>query len=150
MIPVKDKNIIVGVKHKGKFKWYLTPKSIWAFDFNKLNPGERIKYAKDIINYRKDLNVITATNFVSFLNNIAELKTDVFSLQNDMTDMLHHDDRFIEDFLPALYIDFDNKIYYAHTENVEYYKQCISKDFVFKDEDFIEHIDPEYYYWHIY
>lgn len=147
MIPIKDKNIIVGVKYKEKFKWYLTPKVLWVFNLNTLNPGERIKYAKEIIDYRKDLNVINKLNISTFLNNISELKTDTFTLKNSMSAMLQHDDRFIEDFLPALYVDFDQKVYYAHCENIDYYKTSITADFTFVDEDFLEHINSEYYYW---
>lgn len=147
MIPIKDKNIIVGVKYKEKFKWYLTPKVLWVFNLNTLNPGERIKYAKEIIDYRKDLNVINKLNISTFLNNISELKTDTFTLKNSMSAMLQHDDRFIEDFLPALYVDFDQKVYYAHCENIDYYKTSITPDFTFVDEDFLEHINSEYYYW---
>lgn len=147
MIPVKDKNIIVGVKYRNSFKWYLTPKSLWIFDLNTLNPGERIKYAKDIVSYREELDIIDSTSIPLLLANIADFKIDTMKLRTDMRDMMLFDESFVEDYLPALYIDFDTKTYYAHNENIDYYKKGISKDFTFVDEDFLSHIDPVYYYW---
>lgn len=147
MIPTKDKNIIVGTKYKNTFKWYLTPKSLWLFDTSKLNPGERIKYAKDIVEYRSNLEIITKSNYTQFLASIHELKIDTFQLKTDMQDMTVFDPTFIEDYLPALYVDFDSMIYYAHNENMDYYKNGISKDFTFKDEDFLDYIPTEYRYW---
>ena len=147
MIPTKDKNIIVGVKHKNSFKWYLTPKSLWIFDLSKINPGERIKYAKDIVEYRSNLDIISKDNYNQFIASIHELKIDTMQLKTDMLDMTMYDPTFIEDYLPALYVDFDNKTYYAHNENMEYYKSGISKDFNFVNEDFLDYIPQEYRYW---
>lgn len=147
MIPIKNKNIIVGVKNKNKFKWYISPKVIWAFDLSTLNPGEHIKYAKDIIEYRPDLEVIDNINFNVLLANIADLRVDTRDLRNDLNDLLLYDENFIEDYLPSIFVDFDKKMYYAHNSNVDYYKRSISKDFTFVDEDFLHLIDPIYYYW---
>ena len=147
MIPTKDKNIIVGVKNKNSFKWYLTPKALWIFDISKLNPGERIKYAKDIVEYRSSLDIISKSNYTQFIAGIHELKIDTFQLKTDMLDMTMYDPTFIEDYLPALYVDFDSMTYYAHNENMEYYNKGISKDFTFKDEDFLDYIPTEYRYW---
>ena len=90
MIPTKDKNIIVGVKHKNSFKWYLTPKSLWIFDLSKINPGERIKYAKDIVQYRSNLDIISKDNYNQFIASIHELKIDTMQLKTDMLDMTIH------------------------------------------------------------
>lgn len=147
MIPTKDKNIIVGVKYKNIFKWYLTPKSIWIFDINKLNPGERIKYAKDIVEYRSGLDIINKNNISTFLANIIDLKIDPIKLGTDMKDMMIFDSSFVEDYLPTLYVDFDTMTYIAHNETIEYYKTGLSQDFSFKDEDFLDYIPSEYRYW---
>ena len=39
-----------------------------------------------------------------------------------MQDMTVFDPSFIEDYLPALYVDFDSLTYYAHNENMDYLK----------------------------
>ena len=147
MIPTKDKNIIVGIKHKNSFKWYLTPKALWIFDISKLNPGERIKYAKDIVEYRSNLDVISKSNYTQFIASIHELKMDTLQLKTDMSDMTMQDPTFIEDYLPALYIDFDTMTYYAHNETMDYYKSGISKDFTVVDKDFLDYIPTEYRNW---
>ena len=72
---------------------------------------------------------------------------DTLQLKTDMADMTMQDPTFIEDYLPALYIDFDTMTYYAHNETMDYYKSGISKDFTFVDKDFLDYIPTEYRYW---
>lgn len=147
MIPIKDKNIIVGVKYKDKFKWYICPKILWVFDLSILNPGQRIKYAKEISTYRPDLEYINDKNFTKLLDNISELNIDTYKLAFNYSNMIAHDERFIEDYLPSLYIDFDEKIYYYHTENSDLYLRGMTREYKYIDEDFLYHISEENRYW---
>ncbi len=147
MIPSFNNNVIVGIKFNNVFNWYLAPKILWALNLDKAQNTDKIKYVNLINKVRKNLEVLNNENFNEFLLNLEPLKLNVLEFKKNIKEIVNFDINFIEDFVPSIFIDVDDKIFYVIKPIYEYFVNTIPSKWKILDDDFLEKIDPKYYYW---
>lgn len=147
MLPSFNNNVIVGIKFNNVFNWYLAPKILWALNLDKAQNTDKIKYVNLINKVRKNLEVLNNENFNEFLLNLEPLKLNVLEFKKNINEIVSFDINFIEDFVPSIFIDVDDKIFYVIKPIYEYFVNTIPSKWKISDDDFLEKIDPKYYYW---
>lgn len=147
MLPSFNNNVIVGIKFNNVFNWYLAPKILWALNLDKAQNTDKIKYVNLINKVRKNLEVLNSKNFNEFLLNLEPLKLNVLEFKKNINEIVSFDINFIEDFVPSIFIDVDDKIFYVIKPIYEYFVNTIPSKWKILDDDFLEKIDPQYYYW---
>ena len=147
MLPSFNNNVIVGIKFNNVFNWYLAPKILWALNLDKAQNTDKIKYVNLINKVRKNLEVLNSKNFNEFLLNLEPLKLNVLEFKKNINEIVSFDINFIEDFVPSIFIDVDNKIFYVIEPIYKYFVNTIPSKWKISDDDFLEKIDPKYYYW---
>lgn len=147
MLPSFNNNVIVGIKFNNVFNWYLAPKILWALNLDKAQNTDKIKYVNLINKVRKNLEVLNNENFNEFLLNLEPLKLNVLEFKKNINGIVSFDINFIEDFVPSIFIDVDDKIFYVVKPIYEYFVNTIPSKWKISDDDFLEKIDPKYYYW---
>ena len=147
MLPSFNNNVIVGIKFNNVFNWYLAPKILWALNLDKAQNADKIKYVNLINKVRKNLEVLNNENFNEFLLNLEPLKLNVLEFKKNIKEIVSFDINFIEDFVPSIFIDVDDKIFYVVKPIYKYFVNTIPSKWKISDDDFLEKIDPKYYYW---
>lgn len=147
MLPSFNNNVIVGIKFNNVFNWYLAPKILWALNLDKAQNTDKIKYVNLINKVRKNLEVLNNENFNEFLLNLEPLKLNVLEFKKNIKEIVNFDINFIEDFVPSIFIDVDDKTFYVIKPIYEYFVNTIPSKWKILDDDFLEKIDPKYYYW---
>ena len=147
MLPSFNNNVIVGIKFNNVFNWYLAPKILWALNLDKAQNTDKIKYVNLINKVRKNLEVLNSKNFNEFLLNLEPLKLNVLEFKKNINEIVSFDINFIEDFVPSIFIDVDNKIFYVIKPIYKYFVNTIPCKWKISDDEFLEKFDPKYYYW---
>ncbi|KFN04362.1 hypothetical protein D0U04_07395 [Bacillus clarus] len=117
--PLYAENIVVAVIYNNKFKWYVTDKELWFFDYNKLdnaykNVGVSIE-DNDEAEERKGIKVLdneTVEMFLPRINKYITTKEELnYLLLKNIKNKIEGED--LLDFSPVLLINFDDKILYS-------------------------------------
>ncbi|BFT72348.1 hypothetical protein [Paenibacillus sp. P36] len=144
-MPKYAENIIVLVKYKSSFKWFVTDKELWFLDLRKLiasylERGLTIHNPEDFSD-RFDIAIVNEDNAGIFLNNIRELEVTKDELQNLLEEgTFNH----ISDLLPSLYVDFDAKKLTSYFPEPASYEFFIPNGWKGKYNNFLGDI-PEHY-----
>ncbi len=146
MLPISKTNLIVGVKFYDSFNWYLAPKILWAINLDKMPKSDKVKYFEIINKVRKDLNILNEHNFEQFIKSIECFKLNTKTLKEDMKNILDKDLNFIEDFVPSIYLDLNNKKFYVINTLKNYYKNSLL-DFELQEFQDLDIIDKKFHYW---
>ena len=126
-------DVIVLIKNKNIFKWYVSEKELWIMDLEKLSEdldkklkalGKEISQ-KYIDKEREGLEILNQTNIDVFEVRMKEYKVTYQDLKNYFESNLEQSYyKKSNQVCPDFYIDFDMKIYYScFTEpgSYEYY-----------------------------
>ena len=148
--PQYAENIIVGIKHKNKFGWYILNKFLCLLNLNKLNSQDFKLYmqSEENKNIRIDYKQIDNTNIENFLEKIDIFKIKPENLQLMILDSVKDIANCnIDDFYPVLFFDFDNYTLYSQYPEYFDFESFLPKKWKFYYSDFSNLINYNDKYW---
>ena len=126
MIPVYDEILVIGIKYKQDFNWYIVAKDLC--------------YMNSSI---KNQNMIEP-----FLNHISKFKVTIDEIRLQMLKKIEINKNSLEEFQPVIMIDFDTKIFYLQYPEPNNFAENILDGWrVEEDDDFMDLIPKEKQYW---
>jgi len=149
-------NIIVGVKFKEEFDWFVTEKDYWYLDLIKLensflNKGYMLFNQGDY-SERFDIPILNEKSAATFLNEIKEYKVNMSKL-NELVVALDLNKtkrkQIIMEFVPSLFIDFDSKLLLSLFPEPASFEEYVPNGWSGIYEDFLHRIPLEERYWMI-
>ncbi|KAA9002080.1 hypothetical protein F4V43_13545 [Paenibacillus spiritus] len=146
--PKYAETVIVLVKNKNHFRWFVADKEIWFLDLKKLNSsylekGYNIPDPDDFSD-RFNIAVVSEETAEDFLLQLSDFEARTEELREMLEQRTYS---HISDMLPSLYVDFDNKeltSYYPEPASYEFY---VPDGWLGKYGQFIEVIPEVYRYW---
>ena len=148
--PKYGEYIIVLVQYRNSYQWFVTDKDIWFLDLRKLinaymENGFHIPYPNDF-SERFNIPVVDEDTAKEFFENIRDQEVKVEEFQN----MLEHDiDIDVSDMYPALYVNFDQKVFISCYPEPASYELYIPDGWNGHYQDFIKDVPEKYRYWMI-
>lgn len=150
IVPQYAENIVVGIKNRSQFRWYILDKFLCLLDLNKLNSQDLELYMQneEYRNIRINYKLIDNNNIESFLEKISSFKAKPEILQlmimNAVKDISNCN---IDDFYPVLFFNFDNHILYSQYPEYFDFKSFLPEGWEFYYSDFSDLIDKDNQYW---
>ncbi|MBC1737729.1 hypothetical protein [Listeria seeligeri] len=143
LIPEYAENIIVGVKHRDRFNWYISDTELWYLDYSQA--GYSIKeYPEE----RKNISVLNEDTAITFLRNIEKYKVSTNSIKLNFLKELSSDrEGAIYNYNPSILIDFDNQTFYSNYPESISFEEYIPDNWIGHFQRFSEQIPQEYRYW---
>lgn len=147
-IPKYAETIIVLVKYKTSYRWFVTDKELWFLDLRKLiasylKKGFEIHIPEDFSD-RFDIAIVNEDNAEVFFNNISDLEVSKKELKRILEQGTYS---HISDMWPSLYVNFDEKKLISYYPEPASYELFVPNGWVGKYEKFLENIPEEYRYW---
>jgi len=146
--PKYAETIIVLVKYKKSYRWFVTDKEIWFLDLKKLISSYLEKgfeiHNPDDFSDRFDIAVVNEDTVEEFLQKISDFEVSNEELRKILVQRAYS---HISDMLPSLYVDFDNKELTSYYPEPASYELYVPNGWQGKYEQFIEHIPDDYHYW---
>ncbi|EOP72617.1 hypothetical protein KOW_01185 [Bacillus cereus VDM006] len=141
--PLYTKNVIVGIKYKNKFNWYITEPDLWYLDYNQAGyaPDE---YAEE----RKDISILNENTIDNFLERIE--KYEVFTEEirsNFLSELSNNGEETIYDYNPCFLIDFDDLNFHSNYPELISFEEYIPNNWKGYLQHFDKQIPCEYRYW---
>ncbi|WP_219619283.1 hypothetical protein [Carnobacterium maltaromaticum] len=103
-------NIIVGVKYKGSFNWYITDTELWYLDYNQAGYSTD-QYPEE----RRNISVLNKNTASAFFRNIENDRSSTNSIKlNFFKELSKNKAEARYNYNPSLLIDFDNQIFYSN------------------------------------
>lgn len=149
LYPKYAENIIVGIKRKKGFEWYITECDEWILDINKYaNAFEENGFAFDkefALSIRGNIDIINEETIDSFL---MPYKENVVSTE-ELRDMIRKKayEGTILALKPSLYIDFEERELLSLFPEALAFEKYVPEHWSGKYEDFTENIPAEERYW---
>ena len=109
-------DIIVLIKHKDFYKWYLCDEDLWVMDLHKLSmdiekyvPSQNQKYQKDntVYNEREDIEILDESNIDIFMQRIIPYEINYSFLSDIFNGYEYYISSDSQMISPHLFIDFD-------------------------------------------
>lgn len=151
-------NIIVGVTHKRRFYWFVTDKSLWFLDYEKLYKSLEHSYIEmgrskkrfiyevgDFAQFceeRWDISVVNNKSIDKFLDKIKKYMVN----SEELGELLKNDPKN-QAYYPALYVDFDRKELYSFFPEPENFQDYVPDGWNGVYEKFDALIPVRYRYW---
>jgi hypothetical protein len=149
--PIYDERIIVGVVYNNKFNWYITNKLFWILDFKKITKDDYDVYFKDkeVNEVRKDIITLSNDNIELFLDRLEKYKVDINVLRLKILKKIESQgaERELEEYYPALLIDFDKEILYSQYSEPFGFENYIPDNWEGKYISFVDYVESENRYW---
>ena len=147
-LPKYNEKIIVLVRYKASYQWYVTDKEIWFLDLRKLiasfsNKGYMVSDPNDFSD-RFDIDVVSEHNAENFLTSIQEAKASNDELREMMQDKIYS---HITDMSPVLYVDFDDRKLSSYYPEPASYEDFVPAGWKGIYKDFSKEIPQNYKYW---
>ncbi|MGJ7923235.1 hypothetical protein [Neobacillus sp. LXY-4] len=146
--PKYAETIIVLVKYKKSYKWFITDKEIWFLDLKKLISSYLEKGFKihnpDDFSERFDIAVVNEDTVEEFLQKIGKLEVSNEELRKILVQRAYS---HISDMLPSLYVDFDEKKLTSFYPEPASYELYVPNGWLGKCEQFMGHIPEDNRYW---
>ena len=127
--------IIILVKNKGKYSWFVSDKELWIMDLVKLENAYRLKRNMPEVEFiqaddeRKGFEVLSEINIDQFLEVAKDYKVDYPELKEfcDLHNEVYPDYQ-PERAEPVFYIDFDEKSFHSYFDEPGSYEYYIPDD----------------------
>lgn len=146
--PKYAETIIVLVKYKKSYKWFITDKEIWFLDLKKLISSYLEKgfeiHNPDDFSERFDIAVVNEDTVEEFLQKIGKLEVSNEELRKILVQRAYS---HISDMLPSLYVDFDEKKLTSFYPEPASYELYVPNGWLGKFEQFMGHIPEDNRYW---
>lgn len=147
--PAYAKDIIVIVKHNGKWQWYVTENIWWFLDLVKFKKAFEAKgYPTDYTDYsyRFDIAIVNEKTADLFLSKIADYKVETKEL-SEYFEIADYD--MFYDLIPCMYVDFDEKELFSLFPEYSSYEDFVPDGWKGEYDDFVDKVPEEYCYWMI-
>jgi hypothetical protein len=146
--PKYAETIIVLVKYKKSFRWFVADKEIWFLDLKKLvssylEKGYEIPNPDDFSD-RFNIAVVNEDTAEDFLQKLSDFEVRTEELRKMLEQGTYS---HITDMLPSLYVDFDDKELTSYYPEPASYELYVPKGWHGKYGQFIEVIPEDYCYW---
>lgn len=148
--PMYDETLIVSIKKNQEINWYIANKFMWIMNLNILSKEELEDYFTDseLKEIRNDCMELSNENIIRFLNKIEKYKVNIDLLKLKILERISSTGYYeLEDFYPALLIDFDNNTLYSQYPEPFAFENYVSNNWRGKYESFLELIDEKDRYW---
>ena len=158
--PSMTENIIVGVRWKNHFRWYVTEKEIWFMDLDKMEavteekwkeldlPLSKLVYGAEDPE-REGIPILDENTIELFSQRIAEYAVPVDELRELLEFCIATESR--EDvfytFLPSLYLDFDNRCLYSMYTEPSSFEYYVPQNWTGEYFSFLDIIEKDQRYW---
>ena len=161
MEPKFAENIIVIVLFKKKYRWYCTDKSLWPMDYLELyddshdlylNRGKSdLDFVKEVGSFgefsssRFRIRVLDRDTAKEFLKKIEKDEVSAGELAYDFLRAESDEQRLA--LVPALFVDFDNSVFYSQFPGDEDYLRYLPEGWRGAESDFSHLIPQDDRYW---
>lgn len=146
--PKYAENIIVFVKYKTLYNWYITDKELWFLDLRKLIEAyEKIGYKipnPNDFSERFNIDIVNRQSASDFLKNIGEFQVSTECLNKIL---INKEYKHISEMFPSLYVNFDEQELISYFPELASYENFVPDDWNGKYEDFTNYIPREFKYW---
>ncbi|MDN4523977.1 hypothetical protein [Fictibacillus fluitans] len=140
--------IIVLVRYKSLYQWYVTDKEIWYLDLKKLISSYRQKgfevHNPDDFSDRFDIAVVNENTAEEFLQRISGFQVSHEELRKMLVQKTYHD---VLDMQPSLYVNFDEKELISSFPEPASYEHYVPYGWLGKYEQFTEEVPINNRYW---
>ena len=151
-------NIIAGVTYKRRFYWFVTDKSLWFLDYEKLYKSLENAYIKmgrtkkrfiyevgDFTQFCEDrwnISIVNNKSVDKFLDKIRK-----YTVTSEELGELLENEPGNQEYYPALYVDFDRKEFYSYFPEPENFEAFVPDGWNGVYEKFDTLIPVNYRYW---
>lgn len=157
-LPEAYENIIVGLKWRDRFAWYVSVKEMWflvetigqeraeQWCQEKCFPLEDAVFQED---ERYGIPVLNENTIDAFLPRISAYAAPVDELRDFMKltlELSGREDAFYT-YMPSLYVDFDKKVLYSMYTEPASFEDYVPSHWEGYYQDFLDLIEPEERYW---
>jgi len=142
------KDIIVGVRHEGRWAWYVSPIEYWFLDYRKWGAlfGESGAEA-DNAQSRFDITVVDHRTAAQFLDHMKSYQASTGELRRLLQERRSEaPDEYVE-YLPSLLVDFDRRTVKSSYYEPVYPEQYVPDGWSGTYETFLEEVPPTDQYW---
>ncbi len=149
-IPLKNVNIVVGLKLSQKFYFAVTPTNLVILNLTKLTSGQfNYFFAHPEFNFvRENCKTLETTEEIAvFFKNLRRFEVSPEKLSHDLSFAVRGRGGKPEDFCPSLFIDFDTSTLYYSDEALAKHQSYLPKGFKIKRTNFLELIPKKYQFW---
>lgn len=139
--PTYAENIVVCVKYKGNWEWYVTKKDFWFLDL--------IKDGNDIMRYKYRFGIPIVNEYTvdKFLGYLSDFKVDCIELKMGLLEQIKSCNNDLLDYLPSLLVDFDAKCLYSLYPEPVPFERYVPEGWTGEYRDFLNQIPNEKVYW---
>lgn len=126
-------NIIVGVKYKNKFNWYITESDLWYLDYNQAGyaPSE---YREE----RKGICILNETTIADFLERIEKSEKFIEDIRFEfLRELRANREEAYYDYNPCFLIDFDRLIFYSNYPESISFEEYIPNNWEDKNKSYL-------------
>ena len=157
-LPEAYKNIIVGLRWRGQFAWYISLKEMWFLDETELEreyeqwcreKGLPLDFAVSKDDERYGILVLSEENIELFLPRISKYVAPTDELREYLKLAMEtetQNDVFFE-YMPSLYIDFDEKTLYSMYTEPASFEDYVPANWQAHCQDFLDLIEPRERFW---
>jgi len=157
-LPKAYENIIVGLKWENSFGWYVSCKEMWFLDETILikaylewahDKGLPPESAISEDDERYGIPILNEDNIDLFLGRIAKYSAALDELREHLKQEVKNNnlEDVFYDWLPALYIDFDEKVLYSQYTEPASYEDYMPQGWRGYHQDFLDMIEPHNRFW---
>lgn len=140
--------IIVLVKYKNEYSWFVSQREIWFFNtkkridaYKKLGYEVKIEWLHPI---KQELLVINDSNFNVFYERIQKYKVSVSFMQELFQNAEEENKGF---YYPSLFVNADEKIFYSFYQEYESFEDFAPENWTAKYQNFYSEIPQNLIYW---
>ncbi|WP_258838349.1 CPCC family cysteine-rich protein [Mechercharimyces sp. CAU 1602] len=141
-LPEYANRIIVLVKYKGGWNWYVSLKEMWFLDYA-VFPDENTDYSQ-----RFHIAVVNDKTLEDFLDRVSDYKVSTSQLREFVNDTETKIDRWdLSDLFPSLFVDFDNKHLYSWYPEPASFEHYVPKGWKGDYVEFFDQVPENKRYW---
>ncbi|MEW4370448.1 hypothetical protein [Paenibacillus kandeliae] len=158
--PEYAQHIIVAVRYRQTFYWFVTEKDWWYLDWVQLEQAY-LKQGYSLphpgtYNERFHIGVLDETTVDGFLQNIADYEVKSAELQQYLLNLkgsehqerqLSEDFSFVTECAPSLFVDFDAKMLLSSFPEPASFENLVPHGWEGRYEDVLQHIPVSEQYW---
>lgn len=146
MKPVYEENLVVAIKNKGQYAWYVLDRDMCILDYYKLKNGYKKRgYDIDIEDVRFGIKVLDCSTKEKFLSRVKDCMISSCELQRMLREEKDAEERL--SFNPVILIDFDDCRLFSQYPEAESYESFVPEGWNGAYQDFAELIPQEKRYW---
>lgn len=157
-LPEAYKNIIVGLRWRGQFTWYISLKEMWFLDETELESeyeqwcrekGLPLDFAVSKDDERYGILVLSEENIELFLPSISKYVAPTDELREYLKLAMETEtlaDVFFE-YMPSLYINFDEKTLYSMYTEPAAFEDYVPSNWQGYYQNFLDLIEPSEQFW---